>query len=77
YVGLMVAPVSLAVLWALLTGAGTTTFPLILTLIGLRARTAEGTATLSAFTQSAGYLLAVVGPFVVGLLYAATDAWTL
>ena len=77
YVGLMVAPASLAVLWALLTGAGTTTFPLILTLIGLRARTAEGTATLSAFTQSAGYLLAVVGPFVVGLLYAATDAWTL
>lgn len=76
YVGLMVAPASLALLWAVLTGAGTTTFPLILTLIGLRARTAEGTATLSAFTQSAGYLLAVVGPFVVGTLYAATDGWT-
>lgn len=76
YVGLMVAPASLAVVWAVLTGAGTTTFPLILTLIGLRARTAEGTATLSAFTQSAGYLLAVTGPFLVGLLYSATDGWT-
>jgi CP family cyanate transporter-like MFS transporter len=76
YVGLMVAPASLAVLWAVLTGAGTTTFPLILTLIGLRARTPEGTATLSAFVQSAGYLLAVTGPFLVGLLYSATDGWT-
>jgi CP family cyanate transporter-like MFS transporter len=76
YVGLMVAPASLAVLWAVLTGAGTTTFPLILTLIGLRARTPEGTATLSAFVQSAGYLLAVTGPFLVGLLYSTTDGWT-
>lgn len=76
YVGLMVAPASLAVVWAVLTGAGTTTFPLILTLIGLRARTPEGTATLSAFVQSAGYLLAVTGPFLVGLLYSATDGWT-
>lgn len=76
YVGLVVAPAELAVVWAVLTGAGTTTFPLVLTLIGLRARTAEGTATLSAFTQSAGYLLAVTGPFLVGLLYSATGGWT-
>lgn len=77
YVGLMVAPASLAVLWAVLTGTGTTTFPLVLTIIGLRARTAEGTATLSAFTQSLGYLIAVAGPFVVGLVYAASGGWTL
>jgi CP family cyanate transporter-like MFS transporter len=76
YVGLMVAPTSLAVLWAVLAGTGTATFPLILTLIGLRARTAEGTATLSALTQSVGYLIAAVGPFVVGTLYAATGGWT-
>lgn len=76
YVGLMVAPVSLALLWAVLTGIGTTTFPLVLTLIGLRARTPEGTATLSAFSQSVGYLIAVAGPFVVGSLYAATGGWT-
>ena len=76
YVGLMIDPVSLALLWAVLTGVGTTTFPLALTLIGLRARTPEGTATLSAFSQSLGYLIAVAGPFVVGSLYAATDGWT-
>ena len=76
YAGLAVAPHDLAILWAVLTGAGTTTFPLVLTLIGLRARTAAGTAALSGFTQSAGYLLAALGPFTVGLVYGATDGWT-
>ena len=76
YVGLIVAPQSLAVLWAVLVGIGTAIFPLVLTLIGLRARTPSGTAALSGFTQSAGYLLAVAGPFTVGLLYEASGSWT-
>ncbi len=76
YVGLIVAPYSLAPLWAVLVGVGNTIFPLLLTLIGLRARTAAGTAALSGFTQSAGYLLAALGPFAVGLLYDATGGWT-
>ena len=50
----MVAPYDLAVLWAVVVGAGTCTFPLILTFIGLRSRTPSGTAALSGFTQSAG-----------------------
>jgi CP family cyanate transporter-like MFS transporter len=76
YVGLMVAPYSLAPLWAVLVGVGTTTFPLILTLVGLRAHTPAGTAALSAFTQSTGYLVAAAGPFAVGLLHGATHGWT-
>ncbi len=76
YIGLMVAPYSLAPLWALIVGVGTVTFPLILTLVGLRAHTAEGTAALSAFTQSTGYLIAAGGPFAVGLLHGWTDGWT-
>ena len=76
YVGLMVAPHDLAVVWAVVAGAATCTFPLILTLIGLRARTPSGTAALSGFTQSAGYLLAAVGPFTVGAVYDATGGWT-
>lgn len=75
YLGLIVAPYSLAVVWALLIGAGASIFPLVLTLIGLRARTASGTAALSGFTQSAGYLLAALGPFTVGVLYEATGGW--
>jgi CP family cyanate transporter-like MFS transporter len=76
YAGLIIAPVGGAVIWAVLVGLGTTTFPLILTLIGLRARTAAGTAALSGFTQSVGYLIAAIGPFVVGLLHDLTDGWT-
>ncbi len=76
YIGLMLAPYSLAPLWAVFVGVGTSTFPLILTLIGLRARTPEGTAALSAFTQSTGYLLAAAGPFTVGVVHAATGGWT-
>lgn len=76
YVGLMIAPHDLAILWAVIVGIGTVTFPLILTLIGLRARTPEGTAALSAFTQSTGYLIAAAGPFAVGLVHDASGGWT-
>lgn len=76
YVGLIVAPVGGAWLWALLAGTGASIFPLVLTLIGLRARTSAGTAALSGFAQSVGYLIAAVGPFGMGLLYDLTGGWT-
>ncbi len=76
YLGLVLAPRSGALAWAILVGIGTTTFPLILTLIGLRARTPSGTAALSGFTQSTGYLIAGIGPFAIGLLREASGGWT-
>ncbi|HJR40262.1 MAG TPA: MFS transporter, partial [Nocardioidaceae bacterium] len=76
YLGLIFAPVGGAWLWAVAVGAGAATFPLILTLIGLRARTSAGTAALSGFTQSVGYLIAAIGPFGVGVLYDLTGGWT-
>lgn len=76
YLGLAAAPHAGAWVWAVLVGAGTTTFPLVLTLIGLRSRTPEGTASLSAFTQSVGYLIAAIGPFGVGFLHDRTGGWT-
>lgn len=75
FLGLAAAPATLPVLWAVLVGAGSSVFPIVLVLIGLRARTAEGTAALSGFTQSVGYLISAVGPFGVGLLYGRTDGW--
>ena len=75
YVGLMIAPYTLAPLWAVVVGVGCATFPLILTLIGLRARTPEGTAALSAFTQSTGYLIAAAGPFAIGVAHGLTHGW--
>jgi len=76
YIGLMVAPVAGAWLWAVLVGIAAAVFPIALMLIGLRSRTSAGTAALSGFTQSVGYLIAAVGPFGVGLLYGITGGWT-
>ena len=76
YIGLVVAPHRLAVLWAVVLGAALTTFPIVLTYIGLRTRTAGATAALSGWTQSTGYLMAAIGPFGVGVLHEATDGWT-
>jgi MFS transporter, CP family, cyanate transporter len=76
YVGLILAPVAGAWVWAVLVGIAASVFPVVLTLIGLRARTSEGTAALSGFTQSVGYLIAALGPFGMGLLYDVTGGWT-
>ena len=76
YLGLIFAPVAGAWLWAVMVGTAASVFPLVLMLIGLRARTPEGVAALSGFTQSVGYLIAAVGPFGVGVLYDVTGGWT-
>jgi MFS transporter, CP family, cyanate transporter len=76
YAGLILAPVGGAWAWAVLVGIAAAVFPVVLTLIGLRARTSEGTAALSGFTQSVGYLIAALGPFGMGLLYDVTGGWT-
>ncbi|WP_431891885.1 MFS transporter [Micromonospora haikouensis] len=76
YLGLALAPHDGALLWVALLALGQGAFPLILTTIGLRARTAEGTVALSAFAQSTGYVIAALGPLLVGVLYEATGGWT-
>jgi MFS transporter, CP family, cyanate transporter len=76
YAMLLVDAHTFAVPAALLIGVGCCIFPLVLTLIGLRAHTPDGTAALSGFTQSLGYLMAALGPFLVGTIYDATGTWT-
>jgi len=75
YAGLLAAPVAGAWVWAVVLGTGLSIFPLVLTLIGLRARTAPTTAALSGFTQSVGYLIAAVGPIGMGVLHDLTGSW--
>lgn len=75
YSGMLVAPVAGAWLWMLLVGIGLGLFPLMLTMIGLRARSATTTAALSAFVQGIGYVFAGTGPLLVGVLRAATGGW--
>ncbi|MGW0231730.1 CynX/NimT family MFS transporter [Actinopolymorpha singaporensis] len=76
YVGLLLAPASGAVAWAILLGLGGGAFPLTLTMIGLRSRSHDLTARLSGFTQSVGYLLAACGPLAMGALFDVTGGWT-
>ncbi|MDM5330106.1 MFS transporter [Neobacillus sp. CF12] len=52
-------------------------FPLALTFIGLRARSANQAAALSGMTQSTGYILAAVGPLFIGYLYDMAHSWTI
>ena len=59
----------------MLAGTAGGTFPLALTMIGLRTRTPAATASLSAFAQSTGYVIAGSGPVLVGVLHDATGGW--
>ncbi|MFF7634539.1 MFS transporter [Kitasatospora sp. NPDC008050] len=77
YLGLAIAPVGGAWLWAVLLGLSNCAFPLTLTMIGLRARTSGGVAQLSAFAQGVGYLISIPGPILVGTLYQSTNGWNL
>jgi CP family cyanate transporter-like MFS transporter len=77
YVGLALAPGRAAWLWVVLLAIGQAAFPLALTMLGLRTRTPDGTVALSAFAQSTGYLIAGLGPLLVGVLYGATGGWAL
>jgi CP family cyanate transporter-like MFS transporter len=64
--------------WVVLLGLGMSVFSLALalTVIALRASSAERTAALSGTAQGIGYLIAGTGPFLVGLLRDATGGWT-
>ncbi|WP_432067866.1 CynX/NimT family MFS transporter [Streptomyces sp. C10-9-1] len=77
YLGLLLAPAAGAWVWALLLGVSNCAFPLALTMIGMRSRTGAGVVRLSAFAQSAGYLISVPGPLLVGMLYQHSGGWTL
>ncbi|MFW6718979.1 MFS transporter [Streptomyces sp. MAR4 CNY-716] len=76
YAGLWLAPAGGAWVWALLLAVSNCAFPLVLTLLGARARSHAGLVRLSAFAQSTGYLISIPGPLAVGALYGATDGWT-
>ncbi|WP_228717352.1 CynX/NimT family MFS transporter [Allosaccharopolyspora coralli] len=51
-------------------------FGLALTLFGLRSPDSDTTAALSGTAQGAGYLLAAVGPFAVGVTHELAGNWT-
>lgn len=77
FTGLIFAAAPLVWLWVVLMGFGLALFPLVLAQFSVRGGSAAGTAALSTFGQSVGYLGAAVAPAAVGLLHTATKSWTI
>ncbi len=79
YVGLLIGDshnlmvASVALLGAAYGGL----FPLSLAFLGMRARTALEAGKLSGMAQAVGYLLAAIGPILLGTLVDTTGTWTL
>ena len=75
--GVLLAPTSTALLWAVVLGiAQGASLSLALLVIVLRSADGDVAAALSGMAQSGGYLLASTGPLVMGLLFTATGGWT-
>jgi CP family cyanate transporter-like MFS transporter len=75
WLGLWLAPTTAPWIWMVVLSIAMGAFPMVLTLIGLRARAPETVAALSTVTQSWGYLLAAAGPLLVGVLVGATGSY--
>ncbi|HEV7212324.1 MAG TPA: MFS transporter [Blastococcus sp.] len=76
WLGLWIAPRTLPWLWMSFLSVAMACFPMVLTLMGLRARTPETTAALSTYVQSWGYVISGAGPLLVGALLGATGSYT-
>ncbi|MGK0721881.1 MFS transporter [Leucobacter sp. W1478] len=67
---------SAIIAWLVIGGlAGGGSLTMALTLMAMRARTAEHATALSGMAQSLGYLIAAVGPFAFGALLGASGGW--
>src|SRR6266700_3890561 len=76
--GSLWAPLGSAPFWVLVLGVSQgSCLGLAIFFMMARAPDAGIAASLSAFAQSVGYLVASAGPLVVGLLHSATGSWNL
>lgn len=78
FMGLLIGgSLPLMVFWVTLIGLSQgASISLSLAFLGMRAANARQAAELSGMAQSAGYLLAAIGPMLIGALYDFTHAWT-
>ena len=74
--GSLWGPLGTAPFWVLVLGVSQgSCLGLAIFFMMARAPDARVAASLSAFAQSVGYLVASVGPLMVGLLHTATGSW--
>jgi MFS transporter, CP family, cyanate transporter len=77
FAGLLFGPTSIAFFWMVVLGIGQGgQFGLALLLIVIRSADDHVAARLSAMAQSGGYIIAGLGPLVMGGLYSLTSGWT-
>jgi len=77
WLGILLAPTTAAYLWVVILGLGQNAgFPLMMMIIVLRGGSVVTTQTLSAMSQSVGYILAALAPLAVGTLHGLTHSWT-
>lgn len=76
YLGLFWWPAQGRWLWVVLLGIAGMAFPTAISLIPARSVEPEVTARLSGFVQPVGYILAGIGPLLVGMLYSASGTWS-
>ena len=78
FVGIYMEWTSLAVLWMIFLGfGGGASFGFALMLFTLRTKTAYDAADLSGFAQSVGYLVAAIGPVLLGSVRDLTNSWSI
>lgn len=75
FVGMAAAHNTAPLLWIVLLGIGQSSFPTALVMIALRARSVSEAGPLSAMAQGVGYIVAAMGPIIVGQIHQATDSW--
>jgi CP family cyanate transporter-like MFS transporter len=76
--GTLWAPLGSAPFWVLILGFSQgSCLALAIFFMLARAPDASAAASLSAFSQSVGYLVAAAGPLAVGLLHTATGSWAI
>lgn len=75
--GVLLAPTATALIWVAVLGVGQgASLSLALLLIVLRTADSDVSARLSSMAQSGGYLIAALGPLLMGLVHEATGSWT-
>ncbi|ASA23747.1 CynX/NimT family MFS transporter [Paenibacillus donghaensis] len=75
--GLLYGSIHLVLFWVIILGIGAGfAFGLSMMFFGLRTQSAHQAAELSGMAQSIGYLLAAIGPALIGYLHDATHSWS-
>lgn len=75
YLGIWFLPTQAWWLWSFFLGVGALCFPMAIALIPARTRDPRVTASLSGFAQPVGYLLAAMGPLLVGAMFQVVGSW--